>query len=315
MPGRRNELVVYMDVIWLLNLLVDSMLLWTTSIILKRKVSLWRVLAGGLVGSVLIILSITPLAVYAGSPFVKLGFSFLMILSVFGFKRLKYFFSNLLTFYFATFLLGGILIGTHYFLNFNLQLNSSMFLASIRGFGDPISWIFVILGLPIAWHFSKQRINSFEMAKIQYDQIVKVQIEINGLKCILQGMVDSGNNLYDPLSKMPVMIVSTRKIEGMMPEDVLKITENSESVMNGTASLPAEWHERMRFIPAQSVGKKHQLLLAYKPDSIEIQTNQQCWTVKKALISFTTMQLSSDDQFQCIVHPKMLTGIPNSSAS
>jgi stage II sporulation protein GA (sporulation sigma-E factor processing peptidase) len=71
----------------------------------------------------------------------------------------------------------------------------------------------------------------------------------------------------------------------------------------------------MRIIPAQSVGKKHQLLLAFKPDLIEVRTNQQCWTVKKALISFTNMQLSSDDQFQCIVHPKMLTGIPNSSAS
>jgi stage II sporulation protein GA (sporulation sigma-E factor processing peptidase) len=308
-------LVVYMDVIWLLNLLVDSMLLWTTSIILKRRVALWRFFVGGFAGSVLIIMSITPLAVYAGYPIVKLGFSFVMILAVFGFKRLKYFVSNLLTFYFATFLMGGILIGTHYFLNFNLQLNSSMFLASIRGFGDPISWIFVILGLPIAWHFSKQRISSFEVAKIQYDQIAEVQIEINGLKCLLQGMIDSGNNLYDPLSKMPVMIVSTRKIEGMIPGELLKVAENSESIMNGTASLPAEWHERMRFIPAQSVGKKNQLLLAYKPDLIEIRTNQQCWTVKKALISFTNLQLSNDDQFQCIVHPKMLTGIPNSSAS
>lgn len=308
-------LVVYMDVVWLLNLLVDSMLLWLTAIILKRHVTIWRIFLGGLIGSILIILSITPFAHYAGTPLVKLGFSIMMVYSVFGFKRFKYFFSNLLSFYFMTFLTGGILIGAHYFLNFDLEINKAAALASIRGFGDPISWLFVIFGLPIAWYFSKQRIDNFEMTKIQYDQLVEVKIAINGLHIVLPGLVDSGNQLQDPISKAPVMIVSTQSLLGTLPTEVMELSENQEKLMNGTIQLDSEWYDKIRLIPAKAVGKNHQLLVAYKPDSLHIQNEKGSWNVQKSLISFTNQKLSSDDTFQCIVHPKMLTGIQIQHAS
>ncbi|MGE6258666.1 sigma-E processing peptidase SpoIIGA [Heyndrickxia sporothermodurans] len=308
-------MVVYMDVVWLLNLLVDAMLLWMTAIILKRNISLWRVLIGGLIGSLLIIMSLTPFSDYAGNPFVKLGFSIVMVYSVFGFKRLKYFLSNLLTFYFVTFLTGGILIGTHYFIHFDFQLNNSVLLASVRGFGDPISWVFILIGIPISWYFSKKRMDAFEMIKIQYDQLVDVKIEINGICLDIKGLIDSGNQLYDPLSKQPVMIVSIQKCLDLLPKEVVEVTENTDNFLHGKTILSSDWNERIRFIPAKVVGKNNQLLLAYKPDQLFIQHGHECWDVKKALISFTNQHLSSEDVFQCIVHPKMLTGIPIKSAS
>ncbi|PKR86976.1 sigma-E processing peptidase SpoIIGA [Heyndrickxia camelliae] len=308
-------MVVYMDVVWLLNLLVDSMLLWLTAIILKRHVTIWKILIGGLIGSILIILSITPLAHYAGKPLVKLGFSIIMVYSVFGFKRLKYYFSNLLTFYFMTFLTGGMLIGIHYFLNFDLEMNNAVALASIRGFGDPISWMFVIFGLPIAWYFAKQRIDTFEVTKIQYDQIVKVEININGVHIILPGLIDSGNQLHDPISKAPVMIVSTQSLLEKLPAQIIELSENHERLMDGSIQLDSEWYDKIRLIPAKAVGKNNQLLVAYKPDTLHIQNEEGSWNVQKSLISFTNQKLSSDDVFQCIVHPKMLTGIPIQNAS
>ncbi|KQL54711.1 peptidase [Heyndrickxia shackletonii] len=308
-------MVVYMDVVWLLNLLVDSMLLWLTAIILKRHVTIWRIFIGGLIGSILIIMSITPYAQFAGKPLVKLGFSVIMVYSVFGFKRFKFFFSNLLTFYFMTFLTGGILIGVHYFLNFDLEMNKAFSLASIRGFGDPISWMFVIFGLPIAWYFAKQRITTFEMTKIQFDQLVEVEININGLHIVLPGLVDSGNQLQDPISKAPVMIVSTQTLLEKLPNEIIELSENHEKLMDGSIQLDSEWYDKIRLIPAKAVGKNHQLLVAYKPDSLHIQNEKGSWNVQKSLISFTNQTLSSDDIFQCIVHPKMLTGIPIQHAS
>ncbi|KYD08159.1 sigma-E processing peptidase SpoIIGA [Heyndrickxia sporothermodurans] len=308
-------MVVYMDVIWLLNLLVDSMLLWLTAIILKRQTSIWRIFIGGFIGSLLIVMSLTPFSSYAGHPIVKLAFSILIVYSAFGFKRFKYFFSNLLTFYFVTFLIGGLLIGTHYFIHFDFQLKNSVLLASVKGFGDPISWLFVLFGLPIAWYFSKQRIEDFEMANIQYDQLVDVKITINGISLQLKGLIDSGNQLYDPLSKQPVMIVSIQNVLDQFPIEIKEITDHSDRFLQGKTTLPSEWSEKIRFIPAKVVGKSNQLLLAYKPDNLIIEKEYESWIVKKALISFTNQRLSSDDMFQCIVHPKMLTGIPIQSAS
>ena len=76
-------MVIYLDVIWLLNLLVDSMILWMTSLILKRTVKWWRILIGGFIGSIIIFLPLTPIGYLAGNVFVKLSFSLVMVAAVF----------------------------------------------------------------------------------------------------------------------------------------------------------------------------------------------------------------------------------------
>ncbi len=59
------------------------------------------------------------------------------------------------------------------------------------------------------------------------------------------------------------------------------------------------------------MGKDHQLIIALKPEKIQMIQNKETITIEKGLVSFTMQELSSDDAFQCIVHPKMLNGIRN----
>ena len=72
--------------------------------------------------------------------------------------------------------------------------------------------------------------------------------------------------------------------------------------------MPAEFESRMKIIPYKVVGQEHQLIIAIKPELLKIRSDQKTYIVDKALISFTAQKLSSDDNFDCIVHPKMLTG-------
>lgn len=286
----------------------DSLLLYLTAIILKRSISKRRIVFGGLLGSFIILLAFTPLHAYSSHPIAKLLFSIFMVIIAFGYKRFRYFFTSLMTFYLTTFLVGGSLIGVHYFINFDFHLSSSVLLASVKGFGDPISWLFVMLGFPIAWHFSKSNIEKIEIAKIQYDQIVTVTIVINGMKIQCKGLVDSGNQLYDPLSKLPVMFVSIKKMVEQLDPAILHLAENPDGILFGNQQVPANLEGKMRIIPCKVVGKEHQLVIAIKPDEIVIEREQEIITTQKGLISFTTQELSSEDSFQCIVHPKLLTG-------
>ncbi|WP_071395418.1 sigma-E processing peptidase SpoIIGA [Bacillus tuaregi] len=302
-------MAVYLDIIWLLNFLFDSLLLYLTALVLKRDFRYWRILAGGMIGSVIILLSITPLNTYSGHPIVKLLFSVVMILTVFGYRRFKYFISGLMTFYLATFLVGGSLMGIHYFIQFDLDLSSSVFMASIKGFGDPISWLFVVLGFPLAWQFSKRNMDRIEVAKIQHNQKVLVEIVLGGESYRFTGLVDSGNQLYDPISKMPVMFVSVKKIIEVLPKELKEIAIESEEVILGSKPLAPEWENRLRVIPYKVLGQEHQLILALKPEQMVITQNGETIQVEKGLISLTMQELSSDDSFQCIVHPKMLNGI------
>lgn len=301
-------MVVYLDIIWALNLFFDALLLYLTALILKREIKTWRVFLGGLIGSLLILLTLTPFE-HTGHPLVKLLFSVMMVLSVFGYKRFSFFLKSLMTFYLVTFLIGGALTGVHYFIQFDLDLTSSVAVANVKGFGDPVSWLFVLLGFPLAWHFSKQSIDQIDMVKIQYEQIVDVKIGIDDLSLELRGLVDSGNQLYDPISRMPVMFVSLKSVEDIIPEPIKRIAENSELVFKGDGDIPEDLESRIRIIPCRVVGQEHQLVIAMKPDFLEINRNGNIHPVERVLVSFTVQQLSADESFQCIVHPKMLAGI------
>ncbi|MFJ5761746.1 sigma-E processing peptidase SpoIIGA [Neobacillus sp. NPDC093182] len=306
---------VYLDVIWALNLLFDSLLLYLSAIFLKRQIRIWRIIAGGFIGSLIIVLSFTPLHTYSNHPISKLLFSVVMVLVVFGYKRLSFFIKALMTLYVTTFLIGGALIGAHYFVQFDSEMSTKVMIASVTGFGDPISWLFVLLGFPIAWHFSRRNIESMEMTKIQFDQIVTVTLKINNETFTFKGLVDSGNQLYDPLSKLPVMFVSIKNMLEGMAEPIIKMAADPESLILGNQEVPDDWQNKIRIVPCRVVGQEHQLIAAVKPDSIIIHTKGESYLCEKGLVSFTMQQLSADDAFQCIVHPKMLTGPKQQSDS
>lgn len=294
--------------IWLLNFLFDSLLLYLTGILLKKKIIHWRILLGGLIGSLIILFSITPLSPYTNHPISKLLFSIVMVAMAFGYKRFRTYIQALMIFYLATFLIGGTLIGAHYFIQFDFNLSSSVLLASIKGFGDPISWLFVLLGFPIAWYFSRRNVEGMEVTKIQYEQIIDVIFQVGGKEFSIKGLVDSGNQVYDPISRLPVMFVSLKNIEKDMPPEIIRLTDQPEAIIYGSQPIAPEWESKMRIIPYKVVGKDHQLLIAVKPDSLLLKKEQEVIAVEKGLISFTNQVLSAEGIFDCIVHPKMLLG-------
>lgn len=294
--------------IWLLNFLFDSLLLYLTGILLKKKIIHWRILLGGLIGSLIILFSITPLSPYTNHPISKLLFSIVMVATAFGYKRFRTYIQALMIFYLATFLIGGTLIGAHYFIQFDFDLSSSVLLASIKGFGDPISWLFVLLGFPIAWYFSRRNVEGMEVTKIQYEQIIDVIFQVGGKEFSIKGLVDSGNQVYDPISRLPVMFVSLKNIEKDMPAEIIRLTDQPEAIIYGSQPIAPEWESKMRIIPYKVVGKDHQLLIAVKPDSLFLKKEQEVIAVEKGLISFTNQVLSAEGIFDCIVHPKMLLG-------
>lgn len=310
-----ESLIVYVDVIWLLNWLFDCLLLYWTAIILKRRVPYWRLLAGGFIGSLIIALAFTSYASWIDNIYMKFIFSIFMVLTVFGFIRIKTFIKSLATLYFITFLAGGILIGLHYLFSFHVAELTASSQFRINRFGDPMSWMFVVIGFPLAWQFSKRTLDGIEMTKIHYEQLVTISIEILDYKAEFQGLIDSGNQLYDPISRSPVMIVSIFGKESEFPPNLLPLFENPDKLMDLDSLSDYRLADRIRVIPYKVVGQSHQILTAIKPDVLTVIKEDKIYQVKSGLVSFTMQQLSAENSYQCIVHPKMLTGLSATSVS
>ncbi|MFZ3588008.1 sigma-E processing peptidase SpoIIGA [Bacillus sp. DJP31] len=297
-------MTVYLDAIWLLNFCIDASLLLLTAIILKRRIQKVRLLLSALIGSTIVLFMLTPYFSVVSHPFSKLLFSVVMVLVAFGFKRPRYFVQTLLTFYFATFILGGGMIGVHYFLSSDIEVVNGVVATKSTGFGSPISWTFVVIGFPVLWYFSKARLEDMELKHIQYEQFVEVSISIDDQTLNIKGLVDSGNQLYDPITKSPVMILDVSRAKGFLPPEIIEKTEGFDSFTDVSSHHP--WESRLRIVPYRGVGQQHEFLVAIKPDLVSISQNDEVTHVKKVLIGLSKSTLSSDDEFDCIIHPKML---------
>ncbi|RSK26948.1 sigma-E processing peptidase SpoIIGA [Bacillus sp. HMF5848] len=308
-------MTIYLDAIWLLNFLFDALILSLTSYILKRKVKKIRLILGSLLGSSIVIFMLIPhTSMLVSNPIVKLFFSMLIIFVTFGFGQLRIFIENLLTFYFATFAIGGALVGVHYFLQVQFVTENGVIITNLTGLGDPIAWLFVVICFPLLWYFTKKRISNVKYQTYKHDQLVDVIIEISDISLNVCGLIDSGNSLHDPISKAPVMIVDATAVSDTLPKDVVDIASHLDDFLQGQKHVPQGWEGRVRLIPYRVVGQQANMLLALKPDKIKIVDKKGNTYETKGLFAINPAHFSNDKTFNAIIHPKMMiSGISTAS--
>jgi stage II sporulation protein GA (sporulation sigma-E factor processing peptidase) len=296
-------LLIYADVVWLLNVCFDFLLLWLTAFMLKRAVVIWRMLLAALFGSSLILLLLSPFSFYASHPFVKLFVSFFMVIIAFGFHRFRFFFENLLAFYFSTFIMGGGMFALHYFVQREFAIAHSAFVTHSTGFGHPISWLFVLISFPVLWMLSRAQMATIREKKIRFEQIIDVTITFFEETIHLKGLIDSGNQLFDPLTKTPVMIVELSAIRQILPQSIIQMVIHQDYLLSHHDDA---WLQRIRLVPYRAIGKGQQFLIAVKPNVIQIHYEGEWIEVKKVLVGLNEAALSTDGEYACIVHPNLV---------
>ena len=70
------------------------------------------------------------------------------------------------------------------------------------------------------------------LSKIEYDVLSDVMIEINGITFMLKGLIDSGNQLYDPITNTPVMIVSSPALADKLPKEILLLADDDSDSLS-----------------------------------------------------------------------------------
>ncbi len=289
---------MYIDVVWFLNFCFDALLLLWTSLILKQKIIKWRIAVGGLIGSATVWLFITPFSYLLDNFFIKVAVSLLMVLinsRLTWRKILQY----VCTFYLVTFLAGGLLFGLHNLLNSSVSSDLGSAHSNINLYGDRISWLFVIVAFPLTYILVKLFASNVKLANFFQHQIISAVCQINEMRFEIDGLVDTGNQLIDPVSRAPVVIVSLKGSQAiLLPQGVIEMMEKG---LVTDAIIPIEWQRRMRVIPYKVVGSDSNVLFAFKPDFFEI--NQQR---RNCLISFTKQKLSSVSHYNAIIHPDLV---------
>ncbi len=188
---------VYLDLVFLLNFFLDSLLLWAVSAVLKRKVTMKRILLGGFVGSsstIFLLFDLNSIELF----FCKLIVSICMVLVCFSYHSLKETLYNLSYLYFISILLGGFL----YYLNLEFSYNVIKNLFVSNGKKKPIFFL-LFLSPPILYIYTRQN----SKRKRRNTNIYHIELIEGKKKYQYIGYLDTGNKLYDPYSKRPVHLL------------------------------------------------------------------------------------------------------------
>ncbi|WP_257352378.1 sigma-E processing peptidase SpoIIGA [Pseudalkalibacillus decolorationis] len=307
-------MTIYLDVIWFLNLCIDFLLLWLTALILKRNTSKKRLFLGALMGSLYVFFLFAETGIVY-HPIVKLLYSAIIIMITFGYKRFASFVQGLFMFYFTTFITGGGLLGIHYFLQTDAQIINGVMQTKSSGLGDPVSWLFVVLLFPVLIVFTKKRVNQLEVRKLHYEQIMTFEVKIDSLTFKGTGLMDSGNQLHDPLSKHPVMILDTKEFQNQLPKVVLDQAENLEHIGQNDEEEPNPWIDRLRLIPFRAVGSNNQFLTGIKPDHVHIWQNNVKYETRNVIVGLSLSNISGEGDYNAILHPKMIVNAKVTSSA
>ena len=165
---------VYVDLIILLNFYLDFLLLMTTSITLKRNVTIKRVILGTLVGSISIIFlfwSINNIMLFI----FKIIIAISMNIITFKYKDLKYTLNNLGYFYMISIILGGFL----YYLNLEFSYTHIGMIFINKGIS--VNAIFLIIISPLILYIYYRQAKKF---KTNFNLIYEINICLKNKKTL-----------------------------------------------------------------------------------------------------------------------------------
>lgn len=304
-------MIIYLDLIFLMNFLIDGAVLVTTAWARKKKVRWWRIAASATIGALYVILMLFPPLSFLFTFFIKCIFSLLMIMTAFGFGSLQNLLGNLGTFYLINFSVAGGMVGVHYLLQSSGEVLNGIWFTRSGGlrFEWKIGLLFIAVTVLPLLLFYRKMFRGSEQREQFSEFLAEVIIRVGEFESRCTGLIDTGNQLYDPLTRTPVMIVEAGLWEHMLPEAWMKCIRSSEveqivSLMGSEAEFG--WQDRLRLVPYRGVNRGTQFMLALKPDQVVIVHNEQTVQASKVLVGMDGGKLCADGTYQAIIHPNLM---------
>lgn len=243
---------LYIDLILILNFFIDFILLLSVSIVLKRNASINRILLSSFVASFSVFLLFTH--INSIELFIlKIFISIIMILIAFSYKDIKYFINNILFLYINSIVLGGFI----YFINLQFSIEQKGLLFINNGFS--INFILLFILSPIIIFIYIKQINKL---KNNYSNYYEVDIYINSNVFKYTGYLDTGNNLIDPITHKPVILINKKSLK-YKPEKYLLVPFKG---INNNGLLKCF---KINKIEIKGIGIKKNILLGIIDDNYE----------------------------------------------
>ncbi len=263
-------MTIYIDIVLMENLMMNSIILLATGIILKEKIKKVRLFLASLLGAIYSVVSYMAILKIYTSIGLKIILSIVMIYIAFNPQNIKKMWKSLLIFYLTSFVFGGAAFALIYIVKpQEILMKNGLFLGTYPLKTMLLGAIIAFIILVTAFTVVKTRIT-------KKDMFCEVSFTLEGTNIETTAMIDTGNLLKEPITNTPVIVVEHTLLYKCMPKEILN---HLDELLGGDFSnIPEEIKEkyisRLKFIPFSSLGKQNGMLIGIKAESIKINNKE-----------------------------------------
>ena len=291
------KITIYIDVIFFENLIMNGIILYATSIILKTKVKVLRVIISSAIGSIYAIITyITEIGIYT-STISKVILSIVMVYVAFNPQTMKKMCKQLLIFYLTSFVFGGVSLYLIYFIKpQKILMKNGMFA------GEYVLKV-IMLGGIVAFIVIKISLKIIKTKISAKDMYCKIKIKLNGKYVETKAMIDTGNLVKEPITNTPVVIVESTLLEEVLPKEILN---NLENILKGDLSnipedIQQQYISKLKCIPFTSLGKQNGMLVGIRAEEIEVENEDETKKSNNVIIGIYDKSLTKRGEYRALI--------------
>jgi len=203
--------IIYLDVLIVLNVIIDYFLLKVTAGILKRTPKLWRILTASLAGGLSSLCIFLPLSGFLAEFAVNLGVDFIIAFACFGFGNVKSFLKAGGVFFGVICLYAGIMMALWQILRpEGMIVNNSVVYFNI----SPI----VLIGFTIIGYFGYILFSKIFASTAECAKECELTIYADGGSVGATAIIDTGNSITDLFGKNEIIIVDKSVLKALFGE-------------------------------------------------------------------------------------------------
>lgn len=281
---------IYIDVLFLINLIVNYLLLYGSVLLSGAAVYRIRVFLGALIGAAygVIVFFISLNALF--SVVLKILVAALMVFVSFKGTYVKLFRFTLI-FFGLSFAFAGTVLALYYFTggaDGYIETNNLILYINMPFWALILSAVFAYLLFTLLFRAS---------ALVLRRETKPVEIIDSNKRVGFRALVDTGNMLRDPFTNARVIIADYSVVKDIVPQKVREILDKT-----GAESFPAMYKKipyeyKFRLIPYKTVNKSFDLLLAFKPEKILIDGALS----KNALVALSPARISDGGAYAALI--------------
>lgn len=256
-------MVIYADTLFLLNALVDYLLLLAAARLAGEPLRRLRFGLGAVLGGLYAVVIFLPRLAFLAHPLCRAAAGVLMLLTAYGGSRRLL--RQGIIFLALTCAFGGGVVAI------GLLGGQGLALGDRGVFYSPLDLKIVLLSAAVCYGVLTLAFQRMGKHTALSGELVSARLTLGERTAELTALVDTGNTLSDPATGRPVMVAEGDSVKELLPQDCRPGPEDLRDPAGAVARLSAgSCKGRFHLLPYRAVGVDRGLLLALRVDRLEL---------------------------------------------